>query len=309
MVVYLDIIWLLNFCIDLSLIALTAIVLKRRLSKWRLIVSSLIASSTVLLYFSPLSFFATQPIGKFLFSFLIIFIAFGYRKFRFFLQGLLTFYVITFMVGGGMIGIHYFLQVESSIANGVLQTQTGGFGSPASWLFVLITFPLIWVLSKKQFSEVETRSFQTEHIVQVEIDIGQTILFMKGLIDSGNKLYDPVTKTPVMIIDIVYAQSQIPHEVLNAVHHPETIGMVEFPSNWGKRLRLIPFQGLGTRNQMLLAVKPDVVTITMGEERIVVHKVLIGLHDGALSSEGDFECILHLDMIKNGKAFVSNQAK
>ncbi|WLR52258.1 sigma-E processing peptidase SpoIIGA [Bacillus tianshenii] len=309
MVVYLDIIWLLNFCIDLSLLALTAIVLKRRVSRWRLVLGAFVASLTVVLYFTPLSFFAVHPLGKFLFSFLIIFMAFGYRKFRFFMQGLLTFYVLTFMIGGGIVGMHYFLQVEHDVINGVVTTQAGGYGSPAGWLFVLISFPFLWMLSKNQFTSIETRKLHTESLAGVEIDIGHTILFMKGLIDSGNKLYDPLTKTPVMILDIEHAESQIPEAVFQLAKQPDKIGELDVPTNWQQRLRMIPFSGLGSANQLLLAVKPDSVILTLEHEQIQVKRVLIGLHAGALSSEGDFECILHPDMISNGQPILTEQAK
>ncbi|MCT8139743.1 sigma-E processing peptidase SpoIIGA [Anaerobacillus sp. CMMVII] len=47
MAVYLDVIWFLNFCIDLLLLLLTAIVLKRNIVKWRLIMGALVASSVL----------------------------------------------------------------------------------------------------------------------------------------------------------------------------------------------------------------------------------------------------------------------
>lgn len=57
-------------------------------------------------------------------------------------------------MGGGMIGVHSFLQTNTVIQDGLLISQNDGFGDPISWLFVLTGFPAIWLFSKKRLGEV-----------------------------------------------------------------------------------------------------------------------------------------------------------
>ncbi|HZH63101.1 MAG TPA: sigma-E processing peptidase SpoIIGA, partial [Metabacillus sp.] len=84
MSIYLDVIWLLNFSFDLLLLVLTAIVLKRKINKFRLVLAALIGSSIVIMMFTPLAFIATHPYGKMVISILMVLSAFGFKRFRFF---------------------------------------------------------------------------------------------------------------------------------------------------------------------------------------------------------------------------------
>ncbi|BBP89140.1 hypothetical protein BsIDN1_27580 [Bacillus safensis] len=73
-------------------------------------------------------------------------------------------------------------------------SQNDGFGDPISWLFVLTGFPAIWLFSKKRLGEVGKKKRQFDEQVLVEIHIHGEIIRLKGLVDSGNQLYDPMTK-------------------------------------------------------------------------------------------------------------------
>lgn len=82
--IYLDAIWLLNFCFDLLLLMMTAFILKRRVKKRRLILGAFVASSIVLFMFTPFSPYVLHPAGKLSFSVVIVLVTFGFKRFRFF---------------------------------------------------------------------------------------------------------------------------------------------------------------------------------------------------------------------------------
>lgn len=81
-------------------------------------------------------------------------------------------------------------------------TSQTGFGDPISWMFVVIGFPAIWFFSKKRIEDIETKSIQYDELVMVQAEFSGQTIRAKGLVDSGNQLYDPLTKTPVMILHI-----------------------------------------------------------------------------------------------------------
>ena len=299
MYIYLDVVWLLNFLFDGLLLLLTAIILKRKVKKIRLIVGALIGSSIVLLMFTPMAAFASHPIVKLIYSIIIVTSTFGYKRFRFFLQGLLTFYFTTFMIGGGMIGVHYFFQYELAITNNVMATNTTGFGSPISWGFVLIGFPLVWYFSKSRIDDIEVKKIHYEEIVQVRIDIEEYSIELQGLIDSGNQLYDPITKTPVMIVDIDKLQSFLPPSIVEKSKSIDTLTSEtnDPPHKWESRIRIIPYRGVGQNHEFLVAIKPDLITINHHNEIIKVKKALVGLNHTGLSSDGDYDCIIHPKML------------
>jgi stage II sporulation protein GA (sporulation sigma-E factor processing peptidase) len=302
MSIYLDVIWLLNFSFDLFLLFLTAIALKRKIFKLRILLSALLGSSIVLMMFSPLAFIATHPIGKMIISMIMVLLAFGFKRFRYFFQSLLTFYFVTFMVGGGMIGAHYFLQTEMSYLNGVLMTNSTGFGHPISWLFVLIGFPVVWIFSRNRLEGLETKKIHFDQLVTVTIRVESTQFTINGLVDSGNQLFDPITRSPVMIIDTLKVQDYIPKLLVNQAIQDDVMKSMSESGNeshpWEHRVRIIPYRVVGSEHQFLLGFKPDEVWIETKNEKIKVHKTIVGLNRTKLSSEDEYECIVHPKMLQ-----------
>jgi len=305
LVVYADIIWLLNVCIDFLLLLLTAVVLKRKVKRWRLILGACIGSTIVIFAFTPLAFLMTHPVMKLIYSFLIVYTAFGFIRFRTFLQSVLTFYFVTFMVGGGLVGTHFFLQT-SDMMNGLISTKSISYGDPVSWLFVIIGFPVIYYFSKKRIADVEVTKIHYEQIVKVDIKIGINDIQLDGLIDSGNQLHDPLTKTPVMIIHVSSLDNVLPSWLIEQVQRKTAIPYIpDEESGWATRLRLIPYRAVGVNQQFLWAFKPDYVQIYHESAKVTVNKVLIGLNAQQLSANGEYQCILHPKMLLSQKITIA----
>ncbi|WP_010282637.1 sigma-E processing peptidase SpoIIGA [Bacillus timonensis] len=299
MSIYLDVIWLLNFFFDAFLLLLTAIILKRRIVRWRILVGAFIGSLVVLLVVSPFAIIGSHPVTKLLFSIVIVGVAFGYKRFRYFLQGLLTFYFATFMIGGGMIGVHYFLEFDVQVFDGTLLTQSTGYGNPISWGFVLVGFPILWYFSKNRIQDIETKQVFYDQIVSVKLEIDDVILHLKGLVDSGNQLFDPITKSPVMILDMSKYEELFPEKLIEQSKNIELLTNDSSTEShkWESRVRLIPYRGVGQEHQFLLAVKPDQITIYHGNEENIVKKGLVALNHTTLSTDGEYDCIVHPKMI------------
>jgi stage II sporulation protein GA (sporulation sigma-E factor processing peptidase) len=295
--VYLDAIWLLNLCIDASLLLLTAIILKRSIQKVRLFVSALVGSTIVLFMLTPYFTVVSHPTMKLLFSIVMVLIAFGFKRFRYFFQALLTFYFSTFLLGGGMLGVHFFMSSDIEVWNGIIATKSTGLGSPISWMFVVIGFPILWYFSKNRIEDMEMKNIQYEQLVEVSISIDDKSVILKGLVDSGNQLYDPITKSPVMILDVNKVKGFLPAEVIEKSDGIDSFSTGQSNHPWESRLRIIPYRGVGQKHEFLVAIKPDFVKIIQNQEQIYVKKVLIGLSNSTLSSDDEFDCIIHPKML------------
>ena len=300
MVIYLDVIWLLNFCFDLLLLLLTAFILKRQVKKRRYMLGALIGSSIVLLLFTPFAMIVSHPLGKLLFSVLIVLGTFGFQRFRSFFQNLFAFYFVTFLMGGGMIGVHSFLQTNTVIQDGLLISQNDGFGDPISWLFVLTGFPAIWLFSKKRLGEVGAKKRQFDEQVLAEIHIQGETIRLKGLVDSGNQLYDPMTKTPVMIVQADQLMSICGEpfiELMKQSHPVEVMQKLDDQFPLLDRLRLVPYRAVGHDHGFLLCLKPDAVVIYTKTHMIQSAKCFVGMSLSGLSADQEFQSIVHPDML------------
>jgi stage II sporulation protein GA (sporulation sigma-E factor processing peptidase) len=301
--VYLDVIWALNLLFDSLLLYLTAIFLKRSIRLWRIIVGGFIGSVIILLSFTPVHDYTNHPISKLLFSVCMVLMVFGYKRWRFFIKGLMTFYVATFIMGGSLIGTHYFIQYNSEWTLKALQAGVYGFGDPITWLFVLIGFPIAWHFSKKNVENFEMAKIQYDQIVNVKLTIDKETFTFKGLVDSGNQLYDPLSKLPVMFVSIKDQLMAMPEPIRKMAADPESLimGNLELPAEWQNRIRIVPCRVVGQEHQLIVAMKPESILIEQNEAIYLCEKGLVSFTIKQLSADDAFQCIVHPKMVTGTK--------
>ena len=310
MTVYLDIIWALNFMFDSLLLYLTAIILKREIRLWRIFAGGLIGSIIILLVFTPFNEFSGHPVTKLLFSVAMVLAVFGFKRLRYFLKGLMIFYFATFLVGGSLIGIHYFINFDFQLSSSVMLASVKGFGDPISWLFVLLGFPLAWHFSKRNVEGIEMTKIQYDSLIMVRVVINETEFRFRGLIDSGNQLYDPISKMPVMFISIKDRLDEFPHEIIKMAGNPEDIimGSDSIGGNWEHKMRVIPCKVVGQEHQLIIGFKPDRILLEKENEIIESERGLVSFSMQQLSADDAFQCIVHPKML-TGTSTMKQDAK
>ncbi|MFD2612815.1 sigma-E processing peptidase SpoIIGA [Paenibacillus gansuensis] len=297
-VVYADLIFLFNLLIDALLLLLTAKTRHLKPKLWRLLLSSTVGASYVIFMLIPsLSFLFTFLI-KFMLSLVMMLIAFGYGSLGRFAKNTGAFYCINFAAAGGIVGAYYLFQNSNEVWNGILVSQTGfSFRLQVGFFFVVIFLMLSALLYRIVFAAKKKQDTEAEHMAEVSVLIDSHESVCTGLIDTGNHLYDPLTRTPVMIMEAEAWKEHLPEAWMKRIRDSEideiisAIGQEDFP--WQDRLRLVPYRGLNRGTQFMLAIKPDKVTICLSGKVIEATKVLIGLDGGKLSAEGVYHAIIH----------------
>lgn len=307
MIVYADLIFLLNFLMDAAMLIVTAKTRKISFKWWRIVGSSFLGASYVVIMFLPVPLFLFTFSVKCMFCIGMIMTAFGFGSLQNLLRNLGTFLLVNFAVAGGMFGIHYVLASSSDVMKGIVFTQSGvamfqiQIGSVLFVLLLLI--PLLWWF-RTVLQSSKQREVLTAYVAEVTIHVGDFTASCKGLIDTGNQLYDPLTRTPVMVMEVSEWGDVLPVEWLQRIRSADVdqiisgLGVEEFI--WQDRLRLVPYRGVNRNTQFMLAIKPDKVVITHNSTQIEASKVLIGLDGGKLCSDGSYQAIIHPALISAG---------
>lgn len=307
MVVYADLIFLLNFLVDAAMLIVTAKTRKISFKWWRIAGSSFLGASYVVIMFLPVPVFLFTFSVKCMFCIAMIMTAFGFGSLQNLLRNVGTFLLINFAVAGGMFGIHYVLASSSEVMKGIVFTQSGAAMFQlqiGSILFVLmLLIPLLWWF-RTVLQSTKQREVLTTFVAEVTIHVGDYTATCKGLIDTGNQLYDPLTRTPVMVMEVSEWGDVLPVEWLQRIRSADVdqiisgLGVEEFI--WQDRLRLVPYRGVNRNTQFMLAIKPDKVVITHNHTQIEASKVLIGLDGGKLCSDGSYQAIIHPALLSAG---------
>ncbi|MBU5674470.1 sigma-E processing peptidase SpoIIGA [Paenibacillus brevis] len=302
MVVYLDLIFLMNFAIDGCLLLLTAWFRKRKVVIWRLLLSAGVGASYVVMMFMPALSFLFTFLVKFLFSVVMLWIAFGFVSLQNYIRNLGAFYIVNFVAAGGILGIYYLLQSSGELWNGIWYTATGGMGFSLEigTLFTLVVFTLVLLWFRMVVAGRRRQENLSSYYAEVLIELGQIKIACTGLIDTGNQLQDPLSRLPVMVTEMSLWQPYMPQSFGQTAQNGglsadnlilQWTEDEAFP--WRDRLRLIPYRGVNRGSQFMLALKPDKVTVTMENKSYVTTRVLVGLDGGTLSSEGSYRAIIH----------------
>jgi stage II sporulation protein GA (sporulation sigma-E factor processing peptidase) len=307
MVVYADLIFLLNFLVDAALLLVTAKTRKIAFKWWRIALSAALGASYVVMMFLPVPTLLFTFSVKCMFCTGMIMTAFGYGSLQNLLRNMGTFLLINFAVAGGMFGIHYVLASSSDVMKGIVFTQSGvavfQFQIGSILFVVLLLLPLVWWF-RTVFQSSKQREVMTTYLAEVTIYIGDFSATCKGLIDTGNQLYDPLTRTPVMVMEVSEWGDVLPEQWLQRIRSSDVdqiisgLGVEEFI--WQDRLRLVPYRGVNRNTQFMLAIKPDKVVIIHNESQLEATKVLIGLDGGKLCSDGSYQAIIHPALIQAG---------
>lgn len=196
MIVYIDLVLLLNIVLDSILLMSVSVLLGRNVTIKRIILGSITGGvSTIILFISitNLSLF----ILKIILAIVMCIITFGYINIKYTLNNIFYLYIISFIIGGGI----------------TLIKDYGYY----NYIILIISFIIISFLFIKQM-----KNFQDNYsnYYKVDIYIKGIVYKLNGYLDTGNKLYDQYKNRPIILIskkikynieDIIY----VPYVSLN----------------------------------------------------------------------------------------------
>lgn len=300
MKIYIDAIWLLNAVFDSLLLCWSALLLKDKVNWIRIFSGGLAGSMIIWLYITPYAYLADQIWLKGCFSFLMVLVSFGFRTPGIFLKRLLTLYAVTFMSGGILLGCYYFFNFKAAGYLNGFASGSGSFGDPVSWLFVILGFPLAWHFTKKHIQVLELANWSDRQSVLLRLVLNGLTIEAKGLVDTGNQLMDPLTGSPVCILSIHGKEKLLPKEVVAMIEkgvENMSLESKELPDGWQEKMRIIPCRVVGEDNQLLIGFKPDALYIDVSGEYKEASKCVISFTKQQLSSDGNFDAIIHPKLV------------
>lgn len=245
MEMYIDLFFIFNVIMDYIIIMSMSILLKRRTSYIRMILSSLIGGISSLVLFTSLNKIVIEIIS----IVIMVLISFGYKGIRYLLKNILYMYILSTLLGG----IIYLFNIK--VSNSMFLT----------YLIIIVISIEVMILYMK-----ENKKMRSIYNNYYKVDIyfkDREKLSLIGFIDTGNNLYDPYKKRPVIIVPNKYIKED--------------------------KYILVPYHTING-NGLLKCIKPDIIFIDgIGYKG----NVLIGFSDSFNFGDG-VDVILHKDIMK-----------
>lgn len=293
-VIYLDVVFLVNFMMDWVILWSVGFCLWLPLFYSRITIGAMLgALYAVVIVLPPLNFLATIGV-KILYSLLMVWIAFPRQSWKMFYKTVGCFYLVSFLAGGAVMGGVYLFQDMGAVANynGVLAFVN----LPVHWL--LVGFMSLGIVSLIGLAWFRRHLYKIHYSVPVVINIGGRRIAAKALVDTGNHLRDPLTHTPVIVAEEALFKNIMPISLKSLELNWEEVASLFKGTWWEARIRLLPFHSVGAAKGMLLGFVSDGVHIDLGHQTIYRPKVIIGIYHGTLSQEGQYQALLHPELIQ-----------
>ncbi len=306
--IYVDVIFCINFIMDILLLLIVKKILKCKSSVIRLIGGAAIGalSACIFAVVPELNGFVRFLAAYVIICFAMILVSFGFQSPAATIKAVVILYITTFFLGGVINSLYYHTMLgyyfKELIQGRLFQNLSMAFfvlaaiiGAAAVWVFII-------TLKYLRSGDLE--------IYETELSYGDKSVRVIGLLDTGNNLYDPIYGKPVIIAEYsaleplltVHQRNQLQAmmDTMDGKHTSFNEGDDSSENSISRdgteeffNIMMIPYHSIGRKNGMLPAIIMNRVVIFSGKETIYSEKVCTAVSRENLSKQKKYQVILH----------------
>lgn len=283
--IYLDAVFIINFMLDFIIVKITGYIAKRKSTFLRCIAASAVSSCALCLMYI---FFMEMLVRHYFIMMLImnlitVVMVFYRRKVKIceILRMLAVYYAVSFLLGG--------------LINMVCaKTVAGACLFTVPWWSVLLVGIICFMAVRPFVIYMDRRREQESVYCDVELEMAGKNIKLKGLLDTGNHLIEPISGKPVQVAELSALEDLFAADFICAVKQYNEKGIIVGGLHIGKGIRMVPFRAVGTpEDKLLIAVMADVMKIKNKVVEYADKDVYIALYDGSLARDGSYRILLH----------------
>jgi len=295
MTIYVDVVLFENLIMNYIILFTTSQILKIEQKHIRIILASLLgAIYSIIAYMNILEIYSKIPL-KILLSIIIVYLAFNPQTVKKMWKYILFFYLVSFVFGGAAFSLIYIVKPQEILMkNGLF---LGTYPLKIAILGAIVAFITITIVFKLAKNKISKKDLFCE----MEICINNKKIETKTMVDTGNMLKEPITNTPVVVVEHMLLYECIPKEILNNLEN--IIGgdfsniSEKIKNEYISKLKLIPFSSLGKQNGMLIGIKPDYIKIKTEEKENKIENVIIGIYNKSLTKKGEYRALIGMELV------------
>lgn len=296
MTIYIDIVLIENVIMNSIILLATGLILKEKIKIIRLLLSSLLgAIYSVISYLSILEIYSSMVL-KIILSIVMIYIAFNPQNMKKMWKDILIFYLTSFVFGGAAFALIYIIKPQDILMkNGLF---LGTYPLKTIILGAIIAFIIIMAA----FTVVKSKITRKNMFCEVEIQLNGKKIETTAMLDTGNLLKEPITNTPVIVVEHTLLYDSVPKEILN--HLEELLGgefnniPEKIKEEYISKLKFIPFSSLGKQNGMLLGIKAEYIKIKNGDKEEKKENVILGIYNKSLTKRGEYRVLMGIELLE-----------
>ena len=295
MTIYIDVVLIENLIMNYIILFATALILKIKVKHMKLILGSLLGAVYTIVAYTGILEIYSSFILKIGLSIIIVYIAYYPQSLKKLGKELLFFYLTSFVFGGAAFALIYIVKPQDILMkNGLF---LGTYPLKTVMLAAIVAFIVIITA----FAIIKNKITKKDLIYKIEVKLNGKEIKTEALVDTGNMLKEPITNTPVVVIEHTLLYECIPKEILNNLE--DIIGgdfekiPEEVKNEYVSKLKLIPFSSLGKQNGMLIGIKPEYLKVIKEEQVDLKENVILGIYDKSLTKKGEYRALMGMEFV------------
>ena len=113
------------------------------------------------------------------------------------------------------------------------------------------------------------------------------------MLDTGNMLKEPISGTPVIIVEKTSLYELMPKEILGGDFEKIPEGI---KNKYISKFKMIPFSSLGKQNGMLLGIKAEKIEVVNENYKNDKKNVIIGIYNKSLTKRGEYNALIGIEL-------------
>ncbi len=271
MIVYADVLFLLNFSMDYLILHLVSCYLhKGNHLFFCALLGGFYGLAAVKFPLLGTAFF------QIVFGAIMVTVAYRPKSSSQFVKAFFLFLCTSCLIGGMLYAI-LLTTGQGKIINGILYFD---FSLLQFLVFTLLCWGCLTVGSV--FLDRINKNFMRTVMIQ---NRGKKVV-LPAMLDTGCELTEPLTGFPVMVAeyDCIF---EILSEELRGIILEKNIGPVP------ERIYQIPFSTVKEGKGLMLAFRPESVTVIQGKKKVILNRVLVGIVQKKLTGNQSYSALLH----------------
>ena len=289
-VIYLDILFLINWIMDTLIFYCVSLVLNKRIKHRYTLVAGALAA---LIYCMLLVIPVLQQIPYIIYSLIIpmpsLLILYRPNRYKVFFKEYLLSVVIAAVFGGIIFNSWYLIYGAESRVSSISIILLIGIGISVSGCFY------------GGFYFIRRQLIFPTFEYQLTINYRGGDIQIQSLLDTGNLLYTPRKHEPVLVAEYEVVKPLLTKEEQQKYEQFRKSNEVQIEegviSGFYGIEQLIPFNSVGCKNGFLWSVRVDSVEIKKYSRNIKIRPCIVGLYSGKLFSDSRFQALLHPEFI------------
>ena len=201
----------------------------------------------------------------------------------------------SFVFGGAAFALMYVIKPQEILM------KNGLFLGTYPLKIIVLGAIISFIVSIASFKIVKNKISKKDMFCKIKIQLNKKQIETTAMIDTGNLLKEPITNTPVIVVEHTLLYDCMPKEILNNLD--DILGgdfqkiSEKTKNEYISKLKIIPFSSLGKQHGMLLGIKPEYVIIKNEEGENKIDDLIVGIYNKSLTKKGEYRALIGIELI------------